>query len=128
MSRLSIGARAADWVASTVGSWRFILIQSAALTTWIVWNVLHPTSFDPYPFILLNLVLSFQAAYTGPIVMMAANRAADRDRKKAEKDYHVNVKAESEIQTLHHKLDLMKEKEMKELIEIINTLVTRMPV
>lgn len=92
----STGERVADSVAARVGSWPFIIVQSSMLILWIVYNgyvavqVLHGRSFDPYPFILLNLALSFQAAYTGPIVMMSQNRQAAKDRDMAEHDYLVN--------------------------------------
>lgn len=91
-----MGARIADVVAARVGSWPFILIQSSMLLGWVIYNgflavrVLRGGVFDPFPFILLNLVLSFQAAYTGPIVMMSQNRASARDREMAEHDYRVN--------------------------------------
>jgi len=105
------GQRAADKVTSTVGSWRFIIFQSVILVIWMVLNVvlafhqakLHGFSisaWDPYPFILLNLVLSFQAAYTGPIVMMSQNRQAEKDRLAAEHDFEVNMKAEKEIEVI----------------------------
>jgi len=83
-------------VAETVGSWRFIIIQSILLTLWILFNILAVIKhWDPYPFILLNLMLSFQAAYTAPIIMMMSqNRQSDMDRERAEHDYQVNVKAE----------------------------------
>ena len=93
------GERVADAVAARVGSWPFILIQSVLLAAWIVANGLvlgdwiAGRPFDPYPFILLNLVLSFQAAYTGPVVMMSQNRQAARDRDAAEHDYDVNEQA-----------------------------------
>ena len=69
------GERLADRLAAIMGSWRFILLQTVALVSWVIWNV-EANSFDPYPFILLNLALSFQAAYTGPILLMSANRQA----------------------------------------------------
>jgi uncharacterized membrane protein len=90
------GERLADGVAGTVGSWPFILVQSILLATWILANGvliadwLGGEPFDPYPFILLNLVLSFQAAYTGPVVMMSQKRQAAKDRDEAEHDYDVN--------------------------------------
>jgi uncharacterized membrane protein len=90
------GERVADGVAATVGSWPFIVIQSVLLAAWIVVNAvvlgrwIAGKPFDPYPFILLNLVLSFQAAYTGPVVMMSQNRQAAKDRDEAEHDYRVN--------------------------------------
>jgi uncharacterized membrane protein len=83
-------------VAATVGSWPFIIVQSVLLAAWIVANAIviggwiAGRPFDPYPFILLNLVLSFQAAYTGPVVMMSQNRQAAKDRDEAEHDYRVN--------------------------------------
>lgn len=101
----SLGQRVADRVASTVGGWPFIIIQSVILTCWIVMNfylALHykDKAFDPYPFILLNLVLSFQAAYTGPIVMMSQNRQNEKDRLAAQNDFECNVKAEEEIRVI----------------------------
>jgi uncharacterized membrane protein len=95
----TVGERVADSVAANVGSWPFIIVQSLLLATWIVANAvlirdwLGGEPFDPYPFILLNLVLSFQAAYTGPVVMMSQNRQAARDRDEAEHDYDVNREA-----------------------------------
>ncbi|HEY3269490.1 MAG TPA: DUF1003 domain-containing protein [Armatimonadota bacterium] len=101
----TIGQRVADRVADLIGSWPFIIIQSVVLSLWIVANVyvaVHwkDKAFDPYPFILLNLVLSFQAAYTGPIVMMSQNRQALKDRLMAENDFEVNRKAEDEVKVV----------------------------
>jgi uncharacterized membrane protein len=93
------GERVADGVAASVGSWPFIITQSLLLAAWILANALlirdwlGAKPFDPYPFILLNLVLSFQAAYTGPVVMMSQNRQAAKDRDEAEHDYEVNREA-----------------------------------
>jgi uncharacterized membrane protein len=103
--KLSRGQRIADKVASTVGGWPFIITQSVILALWIAANVylvMHwkDRAFDPYPFILLNLVLSFQAAYTGPIVMMSQNRQNEKDRYAAQSDYECNLKAEEEIRIL----------------------------
>jgi len=87
MPKATWGQKIADFIARTVGSWRFIIIQSIALFSWVVWNtvqIVHSYHFDPYPYILLNLMLSFQAAYTGPILLIAANRQAQRDRIIAE--------------------------------------------
>ena len=125
---LTIGQRVADAVASTMGSWRFIIIQSTILFFWILLNV---TAFirgwDPYPFILLNLALSFQAAYAAPFIMMSQNRQQDIDRIAAEFDYQINIKAELEIETLHQKLDELRETEVmaltnavRELSELLN--------
>jgi uncharacterized membrane protein len=117
------GAVIADWVAETVGSWRFIIIQSAILAVWIVFNVIaYIDHWDPYPFILLNLVLSFQAAYAAPIIMMSQNRQSEIDRRHAEHDYRINVKAELEIELLHNKIDALREQEILKLINIIERL------
>src|SRR6202000_2134663 len=113
----------ADKVAATMGSWRFIIIQSVILLVWIILNatawVYH---WDPYPFILLNLALSFQAAYAAPFIMMSQNRQADIDRLKAEQDYKVNIKAELEIELLHQKLDALREREMLSLVRSVESL------
>jgi len=120
---LTTGQKIADWVAATMGSWNFIIVQSILLMVWIVLNV---TAFverwDPYPFILLNLALSFQAAYAAPFIMMAQNRQQDIDRKEAETDHQVNIKAELEIELLHQKLDELREKEVLHLTTAINDL------
>lgn len=117
------GARIADRVAATVGSWTFIIVQSALLVLWIGVNALAWFgSWDPYPFILLNLMLSFQAAYTAPIIMMSQNRQADVDRAKAAEDYDINLKAELEIELLHHKVDLLREQEIARLTRLVEEL------
>lgn len=118
------GDRAADWVTALVGSWRFILAQSALLVGWILFNALSPGRVDPYPFILLNLLLSFQAAYTAPIIMMSQNRQADIDRRRSIEDYDINRKAELEIETLHQKIDLLREQEIAQLTASIARLTT----
>lgn len=117
------GALIADWVAKTVGSWRFIIIQSVILGIWIILNgIAFINHWDPYPFILLNLVLSFQAAYAAPIIMMSQNRQSEIDRRHAEYDYRINVKAELEIELLHNKIDALREQEIMKLINIIDQL------
>ena len=121
------GARIADWVADTVGSWRFIIIQSMILALWIAANLTASVQhWDPYPFILLNLVLSFQAAYAAPIIMMSQNRQAEIDRKNAEVDYRINVKAELEIELLHAKIDAMREQEILYLTKTVAQLSERL--
>ncbi len=121
--KLTIGQRVADMVAAAMGSWRFIIIQSAILLVWIILNV---TSFifnwDPYPFILLNLALSFQAAYAAPFIMMSQNRQQDIDRRAAEEDHRINIKAELEIELLHQKLDQLRETEVLYLTETVKEL------
>ena len=117
------GERISDMLTQIVGSWKFILIQSGLLFIWIVMNLMAwIQAWDPYPFILLNLVLSFQAAFTAPIIMMSQNRQSIIDRKKAENDYDINVKAELEIELLHEKIDLLRSQEIKQLIDIIQAL------
>jgi uncharacterized membrane protein len=99
--QLTLGQRTADWIAKTVGCWRFIIMQSILLTAWVILNVsaliFH---WDPYPFILMNLFLSLQAAYTAPVIMMSQNRHAARDRVDAHNDYLINQKAEEEIRAI----------------------------
>jgi uncharacterized membrane protein len=113
---LTTGQKIADTVASTMGSWRFIIIQTTILLFWIVLNVTaYVQRWDPYPFILLNLALSFQAAYAAPFIMMSQNRQQDIDRRAAETDYQINIKAELEIESLHQKLDQLRETEVLQL-------------
>ena len=120
---LTFGQRVADNVAGGMGSWRFIIIQSTLLILWVGLNIVGwIKAWDPYPFILLNLALSFQAAYAAPIIMMAQNRQQDIDRKAAENDYKINIKAELEIELLHHKLDQLREQEVLQLSEAVKEL------
>ncbi|HEY3887179.1 MAG TPA: DUF1003 domain-containing protein [Caulobacteraceae bacterium] len=117
---LTLGQRVADKVAATMGSWPFIIVQSAILLVWIVLNVTaFVEKWDPYPFILLNLALSFQAAYAAPFIMMSQNRQQDIDRKEAENDHQINVKAELEIELLHEKVDALRQKEVLMLTQAI---------
>ena len=112
----SAGQRIADRVTRTVGSWRFIITQSCLLVIWLILNVVSWTQhWDPYPFILLNLMLSFQAAYTAPIIMMSQNRQSLKDRLQADEDYRVNRRAEEEIASLIAKTDLLIEHLVPEL-------------
>ena len=121
--RLTVGQKIADVVASTMGSWTFIIIQTTILFFWIVLNVTaYIQRWDPYPFILLNLALSFQAAYAAPFIMMSQNRQQDIDRKQAESDRQVNIKAELEIELLHQKIDELREKEVLYLTQAISDL------
>ncbi|HEX7849951.1 MAG TPA: DUF1003 domain-containing protein [Sphingomonas sp.] len=120
---LTLGQRVADAVAAGMGSWRFIIIQSTILLIWVALNlVAWMDHWDPYPFILLNLALSFQAAYAAPFIMMSQNRQGDVDRRKAEEDYRINIKAELEIELLHHKIDELREREVLSLVDSIKTL------
>ena len=122
-SGLTRGQRIADAVASTMGSWKFIIIQSVLLLLWVVLNVTaYVKQWDPYPFILLNLALSFQAAYAAPFIMMSQNRQQDIDRKAAQQDYQINIKAELEIELLHQKLDQLREMEILNLTQAVKDL------
>jgi uncharacterized membrane protein len=103
-----------------MGSWRFIIIQSGLLTIWVFLNVAaYINHWDPYPFILLNLMLSFQAAYAAPIIMMSQNRQAAVDRQEAKHDYEVNLKAELEIELLHDQLQSLQEEELAEIMQLL---------
>ena len=121
--KLTVGQKVADVVAATMGSWTFIIIQSVILAVWIVLNITAAVQkWDPYPFILLNLALSFQAAYAAPFIMMSQNRQQDIDRMAAENDHRINIKAELEIELLHQKIDQLREKEVLNLTEAIRDL------
>jgi uncharacterized membrane protein len=117
---LTFGQRLSDRIASFGGSWTFITIFGAVLFVWIIINtiVLATRAFDPYPFILMNLILSCLAALQAPIIMMSQNRAEARDRARAENDYKVNLKAELEIRHLHEKIDHLLRKQYNRLFEI----------
>lgn len=117
---ISRGNRLADRVAAFGGSWRFIIIFSLVLGVWVAVNSILPTvrKFDPYPFILLNLFLSCIAALQAPIIMMSQNRKEDKDRKRAQSDYMINLKAEIEIRNLHQKIDLLIAEQMKDMFEL----------
>jgi uncharacterized membrane protein len=124
---LTVGQRVADSVAANMGSWRFIIIQSALLVLWIALNVVGwIKAWDPYPFILLNLALSFQAAYAAPFIMMSQNRQSEIDRQRAIDDYDINVKAELEIELLHEKIDLLRDQEVMRLTKIIEELTVKL--
>ena len=120
---LTLGQRIADVVAATMGSWSFIIIQSIFLAIWIVLNITaYVENWDPYPFILLNLALSFQAAYAAPFIMMSQNRQQDVDRKAADHDHQINIKAELEIEALHQKVDQLRETEVMYLTQAVREL------
>jgi uncharacterized membrane protein len=131
---MSFGDRIADGVAATIGSWRFIIAQSMLLAVWIVLNVTAwVQQWDPYPFILLNLMLSFQAAYSAPIIMMSQNRQEDRDRMRAQLDLDTDLKAETLIEEIHLHVDELRLSQWSELlaiqqqqVEMLTALVTRL--
>lgn len=116
------GQRAADAVASFGGSWTFVGLFAATMLLWVVLNAIllagGGKTFDPYPYILLNLFLSMLAAIQAPIILMSQNRQSEKDRASADHDYEVNLKAELEIMLLHEKIDLLREKQWAELLEI----------
>jgi uncharacterized membrane protein len=118
--KLTFGEHLSDKIAEFGGSWKFILAFGSVITIWIVLNalLLLNRSFDPYPFILLNLILSCLAALQAPVIMMSQNRAEARDRLRAENDYKVNLKAELEIRHLHEKIDHLLRKQYNRLFEI----------
>jgi uncharacterized membrane protein len=113
------GQRIADQVATFGGSWTFIISFGVVLAAWIGANVVMATkAFDPYPFILLNLVLSTIAALQAPVIMMSQNRKEEKDRKRAENDYIINLKAEIEIRNLHQKINLLMEEQFQTLLDV----------
>jgi uncharacterized membrane protein len=118
--RSSVGDRMSDRLADIAGSWLFLGLLLGALLVWVVVNgtLLGGRAFDPYPFILLNLLLSLLAGVQAPVIMMSQNRQETRDRLRAENDYAVNLKAEVEIAQLHSKLDLLREAQWTDLLAL----------
>jgi uncharacterized membrane protein len=118
--KLTFGERLSDHIAEFGGSWKFLITFGAVLVIWIAINgvLLVTQAFDPYPFILLNLILSCLAAVQAPVIMMSQNRAEARDRLRAENDYKVNLKAELEIRHLHEKIDHLLRRQYNRLFEI----------
>jgi uncharacterized membrane protein len=116
----TVGEFLSDGLATFGGSWRFLISFAMILVIWITGNLLmgDPKAFDPYPFILLNLVLSCLAAVQAPIIMMSQRRQEDKDRLRSQNDYQVNLKAELEIQYLHEKLDHLMTHQWQRLAEI----------
>lgn len=115
----SFGDRVADRVASFVGSWRFIFIQSGIMTGWVIGNAYLLFHFDPFPFIFLNLFMSAEAAFSTPIIMMSQNRQNDRDRKHAESDFQTNIEAENRIEILQKDLSRIENEKLDRLIELL---------
>ena len=116
----TLGERVADRVASFGGSWRFIFLFLGGMGVWMAMNVAGGAGFDPFPFILLNLVLSCVASLQAPVIMMSQNRQAARDRIEARHDYEVNMKAEMEIMALHGKVDELRDAQWRELVALQN--------
>jgi uncharacterized membrane protein len=116
---LTQGQKISDKVARFGGSWAFIISFFIILIIWIIYNstAAIKAAFDPYPFILMNLILSCIAALQAPIIMMSQNRQEEKDRKRSENDYLINLKAELEIRALHQKIDLLLEEQIKILFD-----------
>lgn len=117
---LNFGQRLADVVAKGMGSWRFIIWQSIIVVLWMILNVVAIIyHWDPYPYILLNLLFSTQAAYAAPIIMMSQNRQNERDRAQADADYKTNCEAKAEIEELLHKLNTIEIDKLDKILEIL---------
>ncbi len=118
------GQIAADRIAQIMGSWKFLIIQSIILALWVSLNILaFVNHWDPYPFILLNLFLSLQAAYTAPVIMMSQNRQAERDRLEAHNDYLINQKAEEEVRIILEHLEIQN-KALEEIFKMLDEIKT----
>ncbi len=120
IEKVTLGARLADLIASFGGSWRFIILFGVLLMGWIILNTvfLMQKPFDPFPFILLNLILSCLAAIQAPVIMMSQNRQEQKDRLRSQNDYKINLKAEIEIRNLNAKIDLLLTHQWQRLLEI----------
>ena len=119
-SSLGFGQRLADSVAQGMGSWRFIIWQTAIVAIWMILNVVgFAYKWDLYPFVLLNLVFSTQAAYAAPIIMMAQNRQGERDRAQADADFRTNREAKKEIEELLEKLNTIEIDKLDKILEIL---------
>lgn len=123
---LTGGQRIADNVASVMGSWGFIIVQSLIVLLWMILNIIaYVGHWDPYPFILLNLLFSTQAAYAAPIIMMSQNRQNERDRFQAHEDYTTNVKAKEEIEQLQQSLARIENKKLDRILELLEKIANQ---
>ena len=117
---LSNAERIADRVAAVMGSWTFIIAQTVIVALWVLLNIIgYFSHWDPYPFILLNLLFSTQAAYAAPVIMMSQNRQSQRDREQAQADYDTNVKAKEEIEALQRHLSQIEDTKLDKIIELL---------
>ena len=117
----TVGDRVADAVATGMGSWRFIIIQTIFVLIWMALNVIgFINHWDAYPFILLNLIFSTQAAYAAPIIMMSQNRQSARDRIQAQEDYQTNIDAKKEIEALQVHLNMLETEKLDKIIAMLN--------
>jgi len=122
-AQMTFGQKIADSVATSMGSWRFIILQSILVALWVVLNFIAWFShWDPYPFILLNLLFSTQAAYAAPVIMMAQNRQNERDRVQAAEDFRTNVEAKQEIEELQKALARIENDKLNEIITRLDAL------
>ena len=115
----TMGERIADHVAAFIGSWQFIIIQSVIFLIWVVVNtlwLLDRYQFDPYPFILFNLFMSAEAAYSSPLILMSQNRQTDRDREQAQHDYETNVAAKEEIEAVMRQLSRLEQEKLDRIM------------
>ena len=122
LERLPSGARIADAVAGFIGSWQFIIIQSVIFAVWVVINTLwlfEGYQWDPYPFILFNLFMSAEAAYSSPLILMSQNRQSERDREQAMHDYQCNVAAKEEIETILRELGRLELQKLDKILELL---------
>jgi uncharacterized membrane protein len=119
--KMTLGQRIADAVASGMGSWTFIIAQTAFVAAWMTLNVVEFVThkWDPYPFILLNLLFSTQAAYAAPIIMMSQNRSAERDRFQATADYQTNIEAKNDIERLQLQLSRIENDKLDRILAIV---------
>lgn len=118
--KLTSGQKVADKVAGVIGSWSFILIQTVIIIFWIAINLTaYVKHWDPYPFILLNLLFSTEAAYSAPIIMMSQNRQSERDRIQANDDYVTNVEAKKEIEDLQKSLSRIENEKLDKIVKML---------
>lgn len=123
----TFGEHLADVITSKIATWTFILIQSAIIIAWTSYNLIFKKSgFDPYPFVLLNLFLSFQAAYTAPAIMMSQKRQSFNDSRRNEIESNINVKTDLELYSLHEKIDNIKNKDIEEIKLALKEIIDEM--
>ena len=120
--RMTVGQRIADAVASGMGSWAFIIVQTVLVVAWMTLNIIEVTShrWDPYPFILLNLLFSTQAAYAAPIIMMSQNRSAERDRFQANADFQTNVDSKKDIEAVQVQLSRIENEKLDKILALLS--------
>lgn len=125
-SQLNFGQRLSDKIAGGMGSWKFIIWQTIIVIIWMSLNIIaFVNHWDPYPFILLNLIFSTQAAYAAPIIMMAQNRQSQRDRIQADNDYHTNLEAKKEIEDLQIHLSKIETEKLDKIIALLQEMKSK---